>query len=142
MHTESRIQATALIALAVFLLSCTAPHQTESPVEETARAQATQLLKVSWIANREQAVNSVGGGYRVYYSQVPDFAIVSTPFADVPYVTGATAPTTTTLAGLPPGNYYIRVAAYSQLNQQGGAPSAEISGSVAAAVSPGLGGRQ
>lgn len=135
MKVESRFRVTAVIALAVFLFSCTVPRNNEALAEETALASATQSLKISWIANREKAVNSAGGGYRVYYGRVPGFAVGTAAFVDVPFVAGATAPTAKTLMGLPAGDYYIRVAAYSQQNPEGSIASAEISGHVAANIS-------
>ncbi len=90
-------------------------------------------VQVSWAANREKAVNSPGGGYRVYYSTTPGFDVATASVVDVPYVAGPTAPTSATIPGLSPGTYYLEVVAYSALNPPGGsggstsAPSAEIS---------------
>ncbi len=90
-------------------------------------------VQVFWAANREKAVNSPGGGYRVYYSTTPGFDLAAARVVDVPYVAGPRAPTSATIAGLSPGTYYLRVVAYSALNPPGGsggstsAPSIEIS---------------
>lgn len=91
-------------------------------------------VRVSWTANRETAVNSLGGGYRVYYSTTQGLSVAAAPFVNVSYDAGAAAsPTTATIPGLSPGTYYIKVAAYSALTPPGGsggrasAPSAEIS---------------
>lgn len=81
-------------------------------------------VQVSWTANRESAVNSPGGGYKVYSSTSPGFNIASASFVDVPNAGGAT-PTSTTLS-LFSGTHYIKVIAYSTLNPAGSAPSAEI----------------
>ncbi|OHD69141.1 MAG: hypothetical protein A2W19_06005 [Spirochaetes bacterium RBG_16_49_21] len=73
---------------------------------------------VTWTANREKAVNSSGGGYRVYYrtSSIPDTGFESITHADVPWVSGL-APTMTTInLGPGPGTWYIRVVGYSGLN--------------------------
>ena len=69
---------------------------------------------VSWNANREKAVNSSGGGYRVYYSQVQGFDISNAAFVDVPWVSGQT-PTTADIT-LTSGTWFIKVTAYSALN--------------------------
>jgi hypothetical protein len=80
---------------------------------------------ISWSANHEAAVNRTGGGYRLYYSTTPNFAIGSATPVDVPYASGPTSPVTTTLT-LASGTYYVKVAAYSALNTAGSVPSAEI----------------
>lgn len=82
-------------------------------------------VAISWSANHEAVVNRTGGGYRVYYSNTPNFAIGSATQVDVPYVGGPTSPVTNTLT-LVAGTYYIKVVAYSTLNPAGSAPSAEI----------------
>lgn len=78
-------------------------------------------VTINWTANREKAVNSAGGGYIVYYSTINGFdpadAIGS---KTVPYVSGATAPTTTTINTLMAGTYYFKIVAYSALNPIGG----------------------
>ena len=74
-------------------------------------------IQVSWNSNPETAVNRSDGGYKVYYSTNTGF----TPGdggvteVDVPYVSGATAPTSVQFELLS-GTYYIRIAAYSALN--------------------------
>ena len=82
-------------------------------------------VAITWSANHEAAVNRTGGGYRVYYSNTPNFAIGSATQVDVPYVSGPTSPVTNTLT-LVAGTYYIKVVAYSTLNPAGSTPSAEI----------------
>lgn len=84
----------------------------------------TASVQVSWTANRETAVNSPGGGYKVYYSPTAGFNIASANVIDVPFTSG-TAPTSTTLT-LFSGTHYIKVIAYSALNPGGSAPSTEI----------------
>lgn len=81
-------------------------------------------VQVSWTANRESAVNSTGGGYRVYTSPSAGFDITSANVTDVPHAAGAT-PTSTNLT-LTSGTHHIKVVAYSTLNTTGSAPSAEI----------------
>jgi hypothetical protein len=83
------------------------------------------VVVVSWTANHEAAVNRSGGGYRLYYSTAPGFALDSATLVDLPYAAGPTAPTSTTLT-LDPGVYYFKVVAYSSLNTTGSAPSAEV----------------
>jgi hypothetical protein len=74
---------------------------------------------VSWTANREKAVNSSGGGYRVYYStgHIPDTGFEGISHVDVPWVSGSLAPITTTVnLGPDTGTWYIRMVGYSALN--------------------------
>ncbi len=72
-------------------------------------------IQLFWSANHEKAVNSPGGGYRVYYSQTPGFDITTASWVDVPYQSGLNAPTSTTIPNLSPGSYYIKVVAYAAL---------------------------
>lgn len=83
---------------------------------------ASGNIQISWDANLETAVNSLGGGYKVYYSSNSGFnpGDVGVTEIDVPYSSGASAPTSV-LTPLNPGIYYIRVAAYSALNAPGAA---------------------
>lgn len=89
--------------------------------------------QVSWAANRETAVNSSGGGYKVYFSKIPGLDVAYASSVDVPFTSGPTAPTSTTLRNLSSGTYFVKVVAYSALTPPGGnrgstsAPSAEIS---------------
>ncbi|MDY6933458.1 MAG: Ig-like domain-containing protein [Spirochaetota bacterium] len=73
-------------------------------------------VRITWEANREKAVNSAGGGYKVYYSQTNDFDISGASSIDVPWVSGQT-PTSITipLTSLSSGTWYIKVVAYSAL---------------------------
>lgn len=70
----------------------------------------SHTANISWVANREAAVNSTGGGYTVAISG-------QTPI-NVPYVSGSVAPTTT-ITTLTAGNYTVTVTAYSALNPTG-----------------------
>ncbi|BAU50255.1 hypothetical protein SVA_3721 [Sulfurifustis variabilis] len=83
-------------------------------------------VRVSWAPNRETAVNGPGGGYRVYHAPSPDFALDGAEgVVDVPYASGARAPTAAILS-LPSGTHYLKVVAYSTINPTGSGPSAEI----------------
>ena len=89
-------------------------------------------VQVSWTANRETAVNSQGGGYKVYYSKNPGFDIGTASSLDVPFKSAPAAPTSATLHNVSSGTYYVKVVAYSALIGPGGrastsAPSAEVS---------------
>jgi hypothetical protein len=75
-------------------------------------------VSLSWNANREKAVNTTGGGYRVYYGQSPSVT-GSTPYVEVSFVSGSLSPTTTRLTGLVSGTYYVHVRAFSALNPTG-----------------------
>jgi hypothetical protein len=98
-----------------------------SALTPLALAPTSHTVNISWAANRETAVNSAGGGYTV--------AISGQPPINVPYVSGPSAPTTTT-ATLMTGNYSVTVTAYSALSPPGGntgstsMPSAALSISV------------
>jgi len=87
---------------------------------------APKTVNLSWTANRESTVNAPGGGYLVYHSATSGFGLggAGVSVIDVPYVSGAAAPTSTTVE-LPPGAYYFRVVAYSAFG--GGAQSAPSS---------------
>lgn len=86
-------------------------------------------VQVSWTANRENAVNIPGGGYKVYYSKTASFDVAAAPSVDVPF---GSAPTSATLRNLSSGTYYVKVVAYSAIIGPSGrasasAPSAEVS---------------
>lgn len=73
--------------------------------------RTAHIVTISWDANREAAVNSAGGGYKVGISGQ------GTPI-DVPYASGVwAAPMMTTT--LMSGNYSVTVTAYSALNAPG-----------------------
>ena len=82
-------------------------------------------VQVSWTANREAAVNSAGGGYKVYYASTSGFSVPAPNVVDVPFVSGS-APTSTRLT-LPSGTHYFKVVAYSGLNSAGSVPSTQMS---------------
>jgi hypothetical protein len=92
------------------------PQPTEIPV-------GTRTITLNWSPNRETLVNSTGGGYRVYYDVNPTLT-GSTPNIDVPYVSGANAPTTTQITNIGKARYYIHVIAYSSLNPTGSTATA------------------
>jgi len=71
----------------------------------------SHVVDISWTANREAAVNRAGGGYIV--------AISGQAAINVPYVSGAAAPTTTSVT-LMSGTYSATVTAYSALIPPGG----------------------
>ena len=68
-------------------------------------------VTISWTANRDTTVNTVGGGYVVYYSSTQGFDTSSAGNVDVPYVSGSLAPTSTIIK-LNSGTWYIKVEAY------------------------------
>lgn len=114
----------------------TAMTQNESDFSEPAvgsvrNSAANTSFTVSWNPNREKAVNRSGGGYRVYYSNTADFDINGAEYIDVPGSgSGETqTPTSTTFTrnSSQLGNWYIKVAGYSNLNGTSlSAPSGEI----------------
>ena len=82
-------------------------------------------VTVNWAPNREAAVNSSGGGYRVYYTQGSALS-ATTPSIDVPYTGGIAAPLSTTIPGLIAGSYTIYVVAYSAIKKIGSTPSMAV----------------
>ncbi len=78
-------------------------------------------IQVNWAANKETAVNASGGGYRVYYATTAGLALTdpAVTMVDVPYVSGTTAPLSTTLSVQSGDIYYFRVTAYSALDRIG-----------------------
>jgi hypothetical protein len=97
---------------------------------------ATYTLLINWNANHEKAVNSAGGGYKIYYSKSSGFDVSTAAMVNVPYVSGGTAPTSKQITDLAAGTYYFKVVAYSALNPPGGtsgslsSPSTEIAATV------------
>ena len=97
----------------------------------------TSVVRVSWAANRETAVNTTGGGYRVHYAPFSGF----TPGAggtftqDVPYVSGSSAPVSVDLS-LSNGTWFFKIEAYSSLNRPGstGGSSSQPSSQVSVVV--------
>ena len=89
--------------------------QPQTPTTDSAPAPS-YTMKVSWTANREGAVNRTGGGYRIYYSTQAGFEFRSAPYLDVPYVSGATAPTSAEVTGLAAGTYFVKVVAISSIS--------------------------
>ena len=95
-----------------------------------AASGAPRSVTISWAANHEAAVNTAGGGYVVYYSQSSGFEAGAPGVAavEVPYVSGALAPTTASLQ-LPSGTYYFRAVAYSALGHDGSPAGAQSAAS-------------
>jgi len=83
-------------------------------------------VTISWAANRETGVNGAGGGYRV--------SISGQPTIDVPYASGASAPTSM-VAHLPTGSYVVTVKAYAALDAQGGSNGSSSAASQSIPVS-------
>lgn len=116
----------AIVAIAVFAAGCgNGSVSVKVTACNTAPSGTSRNVVVSWLPNRETAVNRAGGGYRVYCSIVPGVALSGATEILVPYVLGPQAPTSTTVS-LTPGTYYFRVLAYSNLNPTGSAVSTEL----------------
>jgi len=118
---------------ALFILSGCGDVKVSSKVERACAVPAgLKKVSVAWTANRERAVNSAGGGYRVYYCDYPGFALSAASFKDVPYVSGSASPTSVEIADVGSGSLYIQVVGYSALrapNATAGAqsqPSTEV----------------
>ena len=99
------------------------PNQTKV-VTAVANCAAPCNLNLSWTANKERAVNRTGGGYKIYYDTISGG---SANVKEVPYVSGSTAPTATTLTLNTAELWYIRIIAYSNLNTTGSEASDEQS---------------
>lgn len=108
----------ATLVFIVLLTSC-GGGGSSSPAPAPVIIPNTSNVLVSWTGNHEKSVNQVGGGYRLYYSNTSGFSIGSATVVDVPYVSGATSPISTTLSSLADGTYYLKLVAYSVLNPPG-----------------------
>ncbi|VAW93913.1 hypothetical protein MNBD_GAMMA21-187 [hydrothermal vent metagenome] len=85
-------------------------------------------ITISWAANREAAVNTMGGGYIVYFSQSSGFnpGDGGVSSLNVPYVSGAAAaPTSAVIPVASSGTWYVRIAAISQLDAPGSTGGSE-----------------
>jgi hypothetical protein len=85
-------------------------------------------VRISWAANRERAVNQAGGGYIVYHAKKPGVPLAEATAVNVPYVSGASAPTSVDTV-VPEGTNYYRVVAYSALRPPGSSIGAMSSAS-------------
>jgi hypothetical protein len=86
-------------------------------------------VTVTWDENHERLVNSTGGGYRVYCSRRQGFSVndQGVLIYDVSYESGSRSPTSTNIV-LTSGTWFIKVAAYMDLNDTiMSSPSAEQS---------------
>lgn len=114
-------------ALVCLLAACSNGGDASAAMpDNSVAASGAGNVIVTWSANRETAVNQPGGGYRLYHSASRDFALADAAgVIDIPYASGALAPTAATIT-LSPGTHYLRVVAYSTLNPSGSAPSAAV----------------
>ena len=127
MRAQSRIKKAirwAWVASLLLLPACFGDFTLRSPLSQTEvngggpnpSTGSTYNVKVSWNANRESAVNATGGGYVIYYGKSQGFVPSTASSVVVPYVSGATAPTSGEITNLPAGTYYVEVVAFSKLN--------------------------
>lgn len=84
-------------------------------------------VRITWDASPEKTVNSVGGGYRVYYSLTEDFELYTATYQNVPYVSGTHSPTMADIEILSNGTWYFKIISYSTTSVQGSEPSQEVS---------------
>jgi hypothetical protein len=91
----------------------------------SAKPATNHQVTISWAPNHEAGVNKAGGGYRV---SVDGGAPIS-----VPYVSGATAPTSTVVTMLT-GSHTVAVTAFAALDAQGGATGSQSAPSQTLAV--------
>jgi len=121
MDRDWKIGRRLILVVALILAGCTSKKVplSSTPSTNTGSTPTSVNIRVNWAANPEVDVNTTGGGYRVYYAKSPNVSTNSGTYVDVPYVSGATAPTTALLTGLTVGTYYVKVVAYSAYNPQG-----------------------
>ena len=103
-----------LVALILGAFGCGGGGGSSSPPPAPPTVSQNKNVLISWSANNEIKVNTTGGGYRVYVSATANFNIGDAGVAvvNMPYVSGAAAPTSTTVL-LASGTYYTKVLAYS-----------------------------
>ena len=114
---KSVLLALVLSALLLFIGCGSGGGGSTLPVRKT-----NHSVTLNWAPNHESGVNSAGGGYQV--------SISGQPTIDVPYVSGPTTTTSTSVV-LKTGKYTVTVRAYAALDAQGGS-----TGSLSAASSP------
>ncbi len=81
----------------------------------TVATSSSHTVSLTWNANHEKGVNSAGGGYTITFAGY----VVHAP-VNVPWTSGATAPTSTSVA-LTTGTYTATVSGYAALDASGGA---------------------
>lgn len=86
-----------------------------------------RTIKLTWAKSPATAVNKAGGGYRVYYSMTQNFNIDTVTSINVPYISGASAPTEKVITIYKKGIWYFKIKAYSLTNLIGSDTSAEVS---------------
>lgn len=105
-HTHSYFRRVYLSLLTTLILTISACGGGSTP----SPTPTSHVVNITWAPNKEAAVNSVGGGYKVAISGHP---VIDVPF---PYAaSGATAAAT-----LMSGNYTVTVTAYSAMNPSTG----------------------
>ena len=72
-------------------------------------------VTISWNANNEKDINQAGGGYKIHYSTTQGFSLGEggVTVVDVPYVSGAKAPTSKEIYFSSGGAKYFKIVAYS-----------------------------
>ncbi len=96
----------------------TAPAPTAPPPSAPVPPPVTSTTRnvtISWAKNTEKRVSEVGGGYRVYISQVNGFSINSSGVEVVNVPASATATPISVIRALPAGTHFFKVVAYSRL---------------------------
>lgn len=115
-----------LAAVGCLLAACSGADGGSRAADPTMAVADAAAVRVSWTPNPETAVNQPGGGYRVYHAPSPNFPLAGAAgIVDVPYASGALAPTSAQLS-LSTGTHYLKVVAYSVINPAGSEPSAEV----------------
>jgi hypothetical protein len=115
------------VVLSVFILlslACTKNALLDESTLIGGKNPNAKTFRVSWTASKEKAVNRAGGGYKVYFSESSGFTISGAGVVDVPYVSGASSPTSATVEVDGSGTYYVKIKAYSSIN---GGSESEVS---------------
>ncbi len=123
---KTRLLPLWLMASLSLITACGGGSTTDEPLPGTSPTLPviTQAnVTINWDANREVAVNSLNGGYRLFYSTSSPVT-VNDIMIDVPFnVNIQRSPTSTSIVLDTGATYYFAVQAYSALNPPSGSQS-------------------
>ncbi len=118
----NNIRMFGIVFSLLLLVSCIDKSKENGlPVKPSVPVDVTATI--NWASNREVAVNSPDGGYKVYYS-LRSPVTLNDSVVDVPYDTVLKkTPTTSNVKIVLSGRYFFAVQAYSSLNPPSGSES-------------------